>query len=390
MSEKVEVIFYSRQEKYQLPEKPILVPTKLKRQGLSEVVNHLLGLDNVPFDFIIDGKFLKKSLEKWLDGMQMSTENQLRIEFVESCMPPSEQQSFKQDDWIASIRLRPDDVLVGGFDGSVSIWNYSLELQSKIQLEHSVKQAEWLNQSIVVASDDHLVRVFEQDGTLLYECPGHQGSVESLAVNKDHSVFASGGWDKQIKLWRTSDPVSEGKIEKKGKKTKTETQIKHSSLELEGHSNAVVALAFDDQMLYSGSWDHAIRGWDIDQEQCLHTMTCDHPVTSLTYNKDNNLLVSGHSDALIRVWDPRGADGQLIKTKLTGHKNQVSRITWSSNTFNFASCSYDGTVKVWDLRSLNPMYSVEVQDKLFALDWLGDQLVVGGEDSHLHFYDIKL
>ena len=33
--------------------------------------------------------------------------------------------------------------------------------------------------------------------------------------------------------------------------------------ELAGHDDGVISLAFADKMLYSGSFDHSIRSWDI-------------------------------------------------------------------------------------------------------------------------------
>ena len=42
--DKVEVIFKAKQAKYAVTETPIMVPVKIKRAGLSEIINHLLKL----------------------------------------------------------------------------------------------------------------------------------------------------------------------------------------------------------------------------------------------------------------------------------------------------------------------------------------------------------
>lgn len=52
----------------------------------------------------------------------------------------------------------------------------------------------------------------------------------------------------------------------------------------------------------------------------------------------------------------------------------------------FASCSYDKTVKVWDLRSSMPLYTLQKEEKLFGLDWVEDLLACGGEDSKLSLH----
>lgn len=46
---------------------PLVVPARLSRQGLSEVVNHLLGVSKPrPFDFLVVGTLLRSSLSKAL------------------------------------------------------------------------------------------------------------------------------------------------------------------------------------------------------------------------------------------------------------------------------------------------------------------------------------
>ncbi|KAK6238292.1 hypothetical protein QUC31_003761, partial [Theobroma cacao] len=41
---------------------------------------------------------------------------------------------------------------------------------------------------------------------------------------------------------------------------------------MEGHSGAVLCLAFGDKMLYSGFVDHTIRIWDTDTLHCIKTL----------------------------------------------------------------------------------------------------------------------
>ena len=80
----IQVRFKSRKEIHAVPETPILVPTRLRRYGLSEIINHLLGTGTslinsskieqpIPFDFLIDGKFLKTSITSYLDAHSFST-----------------------------------------------------------------------------------------------------------------------------------------------------------------------------------------------------------------------------------------------------------------------------------------------------------------------------
>lgn len=75
----------------------------------------------------------------------------------------------------------------------------------------------------------------------------------------------------------------------------------------------------------------------------------------------------------------------MIKTKIKAHSNMISGLKWhDSNTL--ATCSYDCSVKVWDVRSKGVLNCMNHNDKLFALDWNNNVLAVGGEESSLYLY----
>jgi ribosome biogenesis protein YTM1 len=207
-----------------------------------------------------------------------------------------------------------------------------------------------------------------------------------------------------IKLWSTSmndlmeqeaAPVAEGK---KRKVTKTSsTPIKHSVLTLDGHVGTVSSVVYNSEKknLYSGGYDHSDRTWDLDSASNVSTMNCECVVLSVDYSPASQLLVSGHSDNFVRIWDPRAKDGLVVKMKFAGHSNWVSAVSWCpSSMFMFASASYDGSVRVWDMRSSSCMYSlktpssasVEETPKLLAMDWSGELLSTGGEDGELYNY----
>lgn len=103
----------------------------------------------------------------------------------------------------------------------------------------------------------------------------------------------------------------------------------------------------------------------------------------------SQLILTGHDDGMIRLWDTRSKEGMFIKMKLGSHKNQVSGITKSpTNEFHFATSSFDGTAKVWDYRSTTPLYTLGSASvfKIFDIDWQKEYIATAGEDSKLHIY----
>lgn len=87
--------------------------------------------------------------------------------------------------------------------------------------------------------------------------------------------------------------------------------------------------------------------------------------------------------------------GLVVKLQLTSHTNWTCGVTWSpSSAYNLASASYDGTVKVWDIRSSTPLYSIraasEDGQKVMAVDWFDGVIYSGGEDTQLRVHQCKI
>lgn len=89
----------------------------------------------------------------------------------------------------------------------------------------------------------------------------------------------------------------------------------------------------------SSSWDSSILG-ELP------------PVTSFHWNPiDTNLLVSSSIDTTCIVWDLQSSN--YVKTQLIAHDSEVYDVRFlAKSTHLFASCGGDGSVRVFDLRSL--------------------------------------
>jgi WD40 repeat protein len=81
----------------------------------------------------------------------------------------------------------------------------------------------------------------------------------------------------------------------------------------QGHSKGVESLAFspDGRLLASGGEDRQIKVWDMNGRQLL-TLALTSDVTSLAFSPDGNLLAAGSLGRTIKVW--RLAAAELVKT----------------------------------------------------------------------------
>ena len=194
---------------------------------------------------------------------------------------------------------------------------------------------------------------------------GHQDGVWGIDISKDRETLVTASWDHTLKLWQRN-----------GKLFKT----------LFGHTNRVYKVKFshNGQLIASASIDQTIKLWTIEGE-LLRTLVTHEPVYDVTFSPDDQTLIAatgqniqlwtvegkllniirGHSaevydvefshngqfflssskDQTIKLWTK---NGQLLKT-FEDHNNTVWEVEWSEDDSYFLSASEDGTIKQWNL-----------------------------------------
>lgn len=443
MSEsQVKVSFFTKEDDQSLhtSDAPLFVPVSLKRYGLSEVVNHLLNSDPpVPFDFLIDGVLLRSSIDDYLVKNGLSSETFLNIEYARAVLPPSFLASFNDEDWVSSLdtinstsdaaqavrgsaNVAPQ-ILAGSYDGIVRTYNMSGQVE-KQYVGHlgPVRSVKWVYaHRIVSAGNDRQIRLWKTsnadealDGDdepelakTLAILEYHKAPVVDLDVNQSSHRILSAGADNVVALWSTV-PKDMTAVEPYGRETAgassaskkrrkmalQDANIKHRaplSL-LESHTQPVEGVIFDQfdtSVAYSVSQDHTIKTWDLVTSRCVDTRSTGYSLLSVLQLPEVNLIASGSSARHINLHDPRTEAGATEKhiSKLLGHTNFVVDLAaCPTNGKMFASASHDGTVKVWDVRSEKPLYTISREtggkDKVFGVSWDREiGIVSGGEDK---------
>src|SRR5436190_19510847 len=110
-----------------------------------------------------------------------------------------------------------------------------------------------------------------------------------------------------------------------------QTQLQINVEPLVAHSGTInsIALASDGRFLASGSWDRAIKLWDIQNSALLRTLVGHTDlVLKIAISPDNTLLASGSRDGEIRLWNT--TTGQPLAT-LLGHKKQLFWVSFSQD-----------------------------------------------------------
>jgi F-box/WD-40 domain protein MET30 len=122
---------------------------------------------------------------------------------------------------------------------------------------------------------------------------------------------------------------------------------RYSTKIFKGHTNGVMCLQFDDQILVTGSYDATVKIWDIKTGQEIRTLV-GHTQGIRCLQFDDSKLITGSLDNSIKVWNWR--TGQLIKT-LHVHTNGVIGLHMADKLL--ASGSSDNTIMVHDFKSFS-------------------------------------
>nr|POF07032.1 putative e3 ubiquitin ligase complex scf subunit sconb [Quercus suber] len=151
---------------------------------------------------------------------------------------------------------------------------------------------------------------------------GHTNGV--MCVQFDDNVLISGSYDTTIKVWDVNT----------GDELRT----------LKGHTSGIRCLQFDDTKLMTGSLDHTLRLWNWRTGQCLRTFHA-HTDGILSLHFSGRYVASGSMDKTIRVWDSESKQTFLLR----GHTDWVNSVKVDAASRTLFSASDDLSVRLWDL-----------------------------------------
>jgi len=172
---------------------------------------------------------------------------------------------------------------------------------------------------------------------------------------------------------------------KRKKRKKNEPNpIQVPKLKLEGHTQTISKLHWQDQYtLLSSSWDHSLRIWDVSSAIATSTLIGPQAITDMSTSP--SLIATAHPDRAIRLWDPRSSSAYIVK-KMVSHKLWVSSVCWHPTVdYLMLSTSYDNDIKLWDIRSHIALHTLSGHtDKILCSAWNGNNYVLsGGADSKI-------
>ncbi|KAK9315387.1 WD40-repeat-containing domain protein [Lipomyces starkeyi] len=158
--------------------------------------------------------------------------------------------------------------------------------------------------------------------------------------------------------------------------------------------DSVSDLSFSPQaeFLAVSSWDKKVRIYELaangdSQGKALY----EHqgPVLSVHWSKDGTKVVSGGTDKAGRLFDLQSGQS----TQIAAHDAAIRSVRFvdAGNTGQqiVATGSWDKTLKYWDLRTPNPVSTVQLPERVYTMDVQQKLLVVGTAERHICIFDLS-
>ncbi|PFH58024.1 hypothetical protein XA68_14248 [Ophiocordyceps unilateralis] len=435
-SGQVKVVFTTNEPDLQLPEskQQLLVPSDIKRYGLSRILNSESMLDTkspIPLDFLANGTFLRSTVQDYLAANGLSSETILTLQYVRSLLPPVYQATFQHDDWVAGVDVLSstspaaqdapvsERVATASYDGLVRIWNPSGETVAVSPAGRAgghtrrINAVRWLSPSkLASAGLDRKLVVWDykeaDDGSsaslkLSMELWGHEANVNAISVNASNRRILSASSDGRVGLWTSSksaapqaepDSLPSASSAKRAKLSAAPGSVaQRGPLALMPmHNEPVTAAIFhpnDATVAYSASQDHTVKTIDLTTQKEVSRLTTLHPILCAAALPVTSLVAAGSSARHITLLDPRESAAATAAMTLRGHVNMVVSLAPSpENDYSLVSASHDSTCRLWDLRSVRSGTADEgggrVGEPVFTIsrEWLkGKKLPPSGDGA---------
>ncbi|MEG4342433.1 AAA-like domain-containing protein [Microcoleus sp. A003_D6] len=197
------------------------------------------------------------------------------------------------------------------------------------------------SQTIVTATDDNYIKLWQTNGTLQATLTGHTDKIRRAIFNASGQIIVSASDDKTIKIWQ-----KDGKF----------------IHDLKGHRSQItsVCLSPDGKIIVSASADGTVKLWKINGEELSSFNVERGWITSATFSPDGQIIAAAGTDGTVKLWSltkvmeklqkqqsiEASTDIQLLRS-LQIERDQIMSVTFSPDGAMLAAASAAGTARIW-------------------------------------------
>jgi len=218
--------------------------------------------------------------------------------------------------------------------------------------------------TIAVGGDDHLIRLWRQDGdqpeSLLR---GHHDWARTAAISPAGKILATAGNDRRVLIW----DLSEG----------------HLLSELAAGEQAIADLDFspDGRRLAAAGFERSLAIYDVATGRLLRQLECPgRDNRCVAFSPDGSRLAVGGRNGVVRIFDGEG-DG--APADLPGHRRRVRGLTFSADSQRLVTAAEDARIVVWDLARGEAHAAIDGPAKFHALALVDRGRVATGDGDNV-------
>uniref|UniRef100_A0A7C9DCE0 [Myosin heavy-chain] kinase n=2 Tax=Opuntia streptacantha TaxID=393608 RepID=A0A7C9DCE0_OPUST len=280
-----------------------------------------------------------------------------------------------------------DYLYTGSRDGTLKRWAIDEDVATCSATFES--HVDWVNDAVLVGSNtlvscssDTTLKTWNSlsNGVCTKTLRQHSDYVTCLAAaEKNGNIVASGGLGGEVFIWDIEAAVAP--VSKSNDGTEEEAS---NGINSAGNTLPITSL----RTISSSS---NINLHSTSNHGYVPTAAKGHKesVYALAMNDSGTILVSGGTEKVVRVWDPRSGSKTM---KLRGHTDNVRALLLDSTGRYCLSGSSDSMIRLWDLGQQRCVHSYAVHtDSVWALASTStfSHVYSGGRDQSLYLTDLS-
>lgn len=249
---------------------------------------------------------------------------------------------------------------------------------SQTQQHKDVTTLDWSPDGNFIASGsyDGIARIWGRDGQEVAALSGHKGPIFVVGWNRDGDYLLSGSVDRNVIIWSMAD----------GSINQQFSFHTHPVLDADWRDNTCFASCSTDQKIYV---------CELGQSQPLRCFWGHKDeVNCIRWDTTGRLLASCSDDGTAKIWSLE-ASGNGCVWDFRDHSKEVYAVRWSpaaSASHILATSSFDTSVRIWDCQigrclqrlcgHTEPVYSV-------AWSPDGEYIASGSIDHKVHVWNVR-